>query len=157
MSMGELKGFLYICEACPDEDIRIWVMKKYGVGEWWSKVFSIGPMDSYPWPYGLYWPLKLFKKSTALLMYHSCNCLFYYDPKYGFKFFEVQGTRSKFEAIPLIPSLISLKDVVKGDNVEVLNVHSGCGKFKLREEKEVLYLAEENAEISLDEWWWRAY
>ncbi|KAI9118118.1 hypothetical protein K1719_010450 [Acacia pycnantha] len=34
-----------------------------------------------------------------------------------------------------------LKDIVKDDNIEVFNVHSRCATFKLREDKEIWYLA----------------
>ncbi|KAK7259594.1 hypothetical protein RIF29_25203 [Crotalaria pallida] len=35
--------------------------------------------------------------------------------------FKVRETQSNFEAIPYIPSLMSLKDAVKGDNVEIFH------------------------------------
>ncbi|KAK7276668.1 hypothetical protein RIF29_17812 [Crotalaria pallida] len=165
VSMTELKGFLYLCDATSYGLVTMWVMKEYGIGESWIPVFSISPHDGGRWPHGLYWPVKIFKNGAATLMYHSCNGFIYYDhkehglkrskvpgtqsnfEKYEFKFFKVRGTQSNFEAIPYVPSLISLKDAVKGDNVEVLNVHSRCAKFKLREEKEVIFLAEEDVEM----------
>ncbi|KAF7831465.1 F-box protein interaction domain protein [Senna tora] len=64
---------------------------------------------------------------------------------YGYEELVVRGTEFKFEAFAHIPSLISLKDDVKGD-VEVQNVHSRCSAFKLREENDVLFLAEENVQ-----------
>lgn len=150
VSMGELRESLYICDAKPRfNSINIWIMKKYGIGKSWTKVFKIDQSDADRWPNGLYLPVKHFKIGAGMLMYHSCNCFIYCESKgYEFKFYKVRGTKSKFEAITLIPSLISLKDVVKGDNVEVLNVHSRCGKFKLREEKEVLFLAKEDVELA---------
>ena len=52
----------------------------------------------------------------------------YYDfEKHLFSYFECRGPRGKsigLEPIPYIPSLIRLKDTVKGDDVEVFNVHS---------------------------------
>ncbi|WJX61099.1 hypothetical protein P8452_46228 [Trifolium repens] len=52
---------------------------------------------------------------------------------------------------PIQPTSVSMKrkkdsisptrDVVKGDNIEVLNIHSRCAKFKLHEENEALSLA----------------
>ncbi|KAF7831472.1 F-box protein interaction domain protein [Senna tora] len=65
---------------------------------------------------------------------------------YGFNFFNVCGTRSKFEAFAYTPSLIPLKVAEKGD-VEVHNVHSRCAAFKLREENDVLFLAEDNVPV----------
>ncbi|KAF7831432.1 F-box protein interaction domain protein [Senna tora] len=84
---------------------------------------------------------------SAVLMYHSCNCLIYHERRrHGFNFLKVRGTEFKFEAFAHIPSLISLKDAVKGD-VEVQNVHSRCSAFKLREENDVLFLAEESVQL----------
>ncbi|KAJ1389595.1 F-box-like domain superfamily [Sesbania bispinosa] len=139
ISMGELRGFLYICDASSFDPVTMWMMKKYGIGESWTKVFSIDTLCVERWPCGLNRPVKHFKKDAAVLMYNSCNCFIYYDPEeYGFK----------FEVIPHIPSLISLKDAVKGDNIEVQNVHTRCAKFKLREENEVLFLAEDDVELA---------
>ncbi|XP_057441264.1 F-box/kelch-repeat protein At3g06240-like [Lotus japonicus] len=161
ITMGELKGSLYICDSSSkDNYVRMWIMKKYGFGDSWTNVFSIDTMSIDGWPYGgLYWPVKHLENGAAVLMYHSSNCFIYYEPENsGLKVFKVRGTYSAFEAIhhihysafgPIhhIPSLISLKDAVKGDNIEVMNVHSRCGKFKLREENEVLFLANVNAVV----------
>ncbi|GAU13216.1 hypothetical protein TSUD_234230 [Trifolium subterraneum] len=63
---------------------------------------------------------------ASILLYHSRNCLIYYEPdRYGFKVFRIHGTDSELvEIIPHIPSLVSLKDVVEGGNIEVLNIYS---------------------------------
>jgi len=132
IGMGELKGFLYISDACSFHDVTLWVMNEYGIGESWTKVYSIDTSAS-PFsnpnsrPYGLCcWPVKHFEEGAAILLYHSRNCFIYYEPeKYVSKVFQIHGTRSEeIEVIPHIPSLISLKDIVKGDNIEVLNIHS---------------------------------
>ena len=54
------------------------------------------------------------------------NELIYYDESRGlrFKHLRFQVIRSEFEAIAHTPSFISLKDIVSGSNVEVLNVNS---------------------------------
>ncbi|XP_057456556.1 F-box protein At3g07870-like [Lotus japonicus] len=154
ITMGELKGSLYICDSSSsssvDIPVKMWIMKKYGFGESWTKVFSIDTMSRDRWPYGgLYWPVKHFKNGAAILMYHSSNCFIYYEPeKYGFKIFKVRGTKSTFEVIPHIPNLTSLKDAVKGDDIEVLNVHSSSAEFKLVEENAVLFLAKVNVEVA---------
>ncbi|KAK2376623.1 hypothetical protein QL285_077392 [Trifolium repens] len=82
------------------------------------------------------WLVKHFEKGTAILDYHSKKGFTYYDREMNrSKNFIICGTREKLlEIIPHIPSLISLKDIIKGDNVEVLNVQSRCSKFKLPEE-----------------------
>ncbi|KAF1864164.1 hypothetical protein Lal_00048729 [Lupinus albus] len=121
INMGELRGFLYICDVSSFGLVRMWVMKKYGIEESWSKVISIDNMGEARWPYGLYWPVQLFK--GAVLLYHSCNRFIYYESK-KLTYFKIRGSKSNFEVFPHIPSLISLKDAVKGNNVEVLSVHS---------------------------------
>lgn len=145
ISMGELKGFLYICDFNFAIDITMWVMNEYGIEESWTKVYNIETsVNSLGYPisprYGFCWPVKPF---DAIFLYHSCNCFIYFErEKHGCKIFRIRGTRSKsVEVIPHIPSLISLKDVVKGDNIEVFNIHSRCAKKKLWEENEVLFLA----------------
>ncbi|XP_057441266.1 F-box protein At3g07870-like [Lotus japonicus] len=154
ITMGELRGSLHICDSSSSSSVstpvKMWIMKKYGFGESWTKVFSIDTMSRDRWPYGgLYWPVKHFKNGAAILMYHSSNCFIYYEPeKYGFKIFKVRGTQYTFEVIPHIPNLISLKDAVKGDNIEVLNIHSRCAQFQLHEENEVLFLAKVNGEVA---------
>jgi hypothetical protein len=72
------------------------------------------------------WLVKHFEKGTAILDYHSKKGFTYYDREMNrSKNFIICGTREKLlEIIPHIPSLISLKDIIKGDNVEVLNVQS---------------------------------
>jgi len=109
--LGELMGFLYICDGSSFQNVTMWVMNEYGIGESWTKVYTIdasvsplgllGPVD--PWCCGLFWLVK-----------HS-------EPEnYGFKVFRIHWSYKRFAIIPHIPSLISLKDVVKGNNVEVL-------------------------------------
>jgi F-box interacting protein len=130
ITMGELKGFLYICDSTFFSDVTIWVMNEYGNGKLWTKLYNIDTLVSslgHPdLSYGLCLPVKHFEEGAAVLLYHSHNCFIYYEPEeYGFKVFQIHGSHSNFfEVIPHIPSLISLKDVVKGDNNEVLNIHS---------------------------------
>ena len=128
ISMGELKGFLYICDLNFVVDVTMWVMNEHDIEELWTKVYNIETsVNSLGYPisphYGLCWPVKPF---DAILLYHSCNYFIYFEPeKYGYKVFRIRGTRSKsVQVIPHIPSLISLKDVVKGDDIEVLSIHS---------------------------------
>ncbi|CAJ2646561.1 unnamed protein product [Trifolium pratense] len=125
ISMGESRGLLYICDRSSFHDVTMWVMKEYGIGESWTKVYnidtSISALGRPDRRCGLCWPLKHFEDGASLLLYHSCKCLIYFEPeKYGFKVFRIHGTDSEqVQIIPHTPSLVSLKDVVKGDNIEV--------------------------------------
>ncbi|KAF7831469.1 F-box protein interaction domain protein [Senna tora] len=144
VSMGELGGSLYLCGIFDYDHINLWLMKKYGVRDSWTMVYNMDMMTAQRWPFGFYRPIKSFNNGAAILMYHSLNCLIYHEHGgYGFNLFDVSGTQVKFEAFAHIPSLIPLKVAVKGD-VEVHNVHSRCDAFKLREENDVLFLAEDN-------------
>jgi len=73
--MGELKGFLYICD-CDSTfffDVTVWVMNEYGIGESWAKAYNIDNTAvsslGYPdlfWDYGLCWPVIHFEDCAAL-------------------------------------------------------------------------------------------
>ncbi|XP_057441263.1 F-box/kelch-repeat protein At3g06240-like isoform X2 [Lotus japonicus] len=121
ITMGEYGGSLYICNSSSTGHINMWIMKKYGFEASWTNIFSID-ITSKP-KGGLCWPVKHIKNGGAVLMCHSSDCFIYYEPlKYGFKIFKIRGAARYVTAIPHIPSLISLKDAVKGDNIEVMNV-----------------------------------
>jgi len=130
ISMGELKGFLYIFDSTFSSDVSMWVMNEYGIEESWTKVYNINtsfnPSRSFASWHSALWPIKHFEEGDVILLYHSYDRLIHYEPeKYRCKAFQIHGSRSgSFEVIPHIPSLISLKDVLKGDNIEVLNIHS---------------------------------
>jgi F-box interacting protein len=130
IGMGESRGLLSICDASYFNDVTMWVMKEYGIGESWTRVYSIDTSISFLGTphrdYGLCWPLKRIADGGSMLLYHSCDCLIYCEPeKYGFKVFQIHGSDSDFvEIFSHTPSIISLKDAVKGDNIEVLNIYS---------------------------------
>ncbi|MCI05396.1 F-box protein, partial [Trifolium medium] len=121
--MGALRDSLYVCNASLPSPVDVWIMKNNDTGILWTKVFTWRRelhRDS------LYRPLKHLDNGICILEYCSKKGFIYYDTKNRPKNFLVCGTQEEklLEVIPHIPSLISLKDVVKGDNVEVLNVHS---------------------------------
>jgi F-box interacting protein len=39
--LGELKGFLYICDRSSSGNVTMWVMNEYVIGESWTKVHNI--------------------------------------------------------------------------------------------------------------------
>ncbi|CAL5346050.1 unnamed protein product [Camellia sinensis] len=91
-------------------------------------------------------------RNGAILFFHRMsNAVYYYDPKkWELIFLKLSGIKSRFEAIAHIPSFISLKDIVMGDNLAVLNIKSRCGEFKLLGETKALFLKEENADTGSD-------
>ncbi|XP_059649203.1 F-box protein At3g07870-like isoform X2 [Cornus florida] len=171
VSMGVLDGCLCICDASgyDNDTIDIWVMKKYGVRESWTKVFSIDNQPHQGRSRGLYQPIN-YLKNGAVLMFHYLKCvLICYDTERSkFKYLKICGAESKFEAISYAPSFISLKEAIVGDNVAVLNMSSRCGRIKVQGETKALSLAEEDRETEVDsdcsssdkEWlknWWERY
>ncbi|GAU36234.1 hypothetical protein TSUD_214310 [Trifolium subterraneum] len=114
-------------------DVHVWIMKNDDIEVLWTKAFTLRrPMHK---GIHLYWPFKNFDNGYCILEYCSKEGLIYCEPKNRPKQFLVCGTQEKLlEVIPHIPSLISLKDAVRRDNVDVLNVNSRCAKFKLPEE-----------------------
>ncbi|KAI9118469.1 hypothetical protein K1719_010801 [Acacia pycnantha] len=149
ISFGELKGSLYIC--CPYENakrLRFWTMKEYGDGQSWTEVLSFS-MEDFRYGQHLYQPRVVFG-GLGILIYDPSGLFIYYDPqKHLCRFLEVRGTPLKLEPIFHIPNLMRLKDIVKDDNIEVLNVHSRCATFKLREDKEVWYVARYKADMRI--------
>lgn len=129
ISMGALRDSLYVCNATLPSSVDVWIMRDYDSTKVkWSKAFTFkrAPYSevSVYWP--ICWPVKHFEKGTAMLEFCSKAGFTYYYPKNSRpNKFQVCGTQEKtLKVIPHIPSLISLKDVVKGDNAEVLNIHS---------------------------------
>ncbi|KAK9285198.1 hypothetical protein L1049_024386 [Liquidambar formosana] len=152
ISMGVLKGSLYLCDASSYDPIDIWVMKDYGVRESWFKEFEIDTLNRDRWPAGLYQPID-FLKNGDLLMYHASNAFISYHVNglyHGFKYFKIRNIQSKFLAIPHIPSFVSLKGMM-GNNVEVLNARSRFAKIELKKGTiDALFLAEVDRDMISD-------
>ncbi|KAI9091079.1 hypothetical protein K1719_028349 [Acacia pycnantha] len=87
---------------------------------------------------------RLPEASKKVCLRDTYNCGFGYLKKANE--YKVRGTFD-VEPILFIPSLIKLKDAVTEGSIEVLNFHSRCATFKLREEKEILFLAKCNADL----------
>ncbi|XP_059649211.1 F-box protein At3g07870-like isoform X2 [Cornus florida] len=142
VSMGILKGCLWICEA--SNYINIWVMKKYGVQESWTKLFAIDTINDPRWSVGLYQPIKYLEDGAILMFHYFTSTLICYDPDGPkLKYLKIHGTKMKFEAIVHSPSFISLKEAVVGDNAMVLNIYSRCAGFKVLGDTKDLSLAEQ--------------
>ncbi|KAH7862316.1 hypothetical protein Vadar_002898 [Vaccinium darrowii] len=125
VSLGVLGERLCICNS-QFEYLDVWVMKDYGIQESWSKEYRICTLTFHGrWLHGLYEPISHLSNGAILLFHRLGNAVVYYDPKtHEFYFLKLRGIKSKFEAIAHTPSFISLKDVVAGDNLAVLNIKS---------------------------------
>ncbi|KAF7152309.1 hypothetical protein RHSIM_Rhsim01G0070200 [Rhododendron simsii] len=154
MSLETLRGRLCLCDCSCYGYIDLWVMEKYGVQESWKRVFSIGThTDDARWLCGLYEPMSYLRSGAILFFHRLSKTVFHFDVKEQSsspKFLKVRGITSKFEAIAHIPSFISLKDTVKNDDQEVLNITSRCAGFKLQGETRALFLEIEDFDPDFD-------
>ncbi|XP_065872420.1 putative F-box/kelch-repeat protein At3g17570 [Euphorbia lathyris] len=130
-NVGVLGGELCICEVL-ESGVHVWTMKDNGTEKVWSKVFSFDHMYSRKRRYyARFRPIK-YMNDGALLMFNSGeDALVYMDPKENeLRFLKVCQCKidSKVEAIAHIPSFVSLKHVLSGQNVKVYNVRSSCAK-----------------------------
>ncbi|KAK9284229.1 hypothetical protein L1049_023398 [Liquidambar formosana] len=119
MKMGILGGSLCISHFSSNGHLDVWVMMDYGVQGSWTKAISIGPFPS-----GLYQRIK-YQNNGEILMFNRGTAPVSYNPvRKSFSYLKFHGIVSDFDAIAHIPSFVSLKDVVVGDTVVVLNVKS---------------------------------
>lgn len=129
MTLGILEGCLTLCDVLRTGKFDIWVMKKYGDQESWSKDFAVDTTVVDMFLQGRYQPMKVLD-SGELLLFSLGNSRTYpklvcYDPEDH----EVRMLKvvcfSKFELIFHSPCLMALKDVLAGDNLNILNVKHG--------------------------------
>ncbi|XP_035834358.1 uncharacterized protein LOC110885252 isoform X1 [Helianthus annuus] len=107
---------------CVDEATKfnVWVMKEYGVKDSWSREFVI---DTTVWgEYDLHWCFTpvICRNNGDVVMVSIFGYILFYDllTKKG----RIVNHRRLWTAMTHTPSLISLRDVVRGTNLEVVNV-----------------------------------
>ncbi|KAL6989805.1 hypothetical protein U1Q18_015556 [Sarracenia purpurea var. burkii] len=124
ISLGVLGGQLCICDCYNCEYSEVWTMEKYGIQGSWRKVFHSNTLtDGGRRLYCQYEPMSRLRNGAILLFDSVNNAVLYCDPKNEqFKCLKLRGIKSKFKAFAHIPSFISLKDAVMGDNLSVLNI-----------------------------------
>ncbi|XP_065872297.1 F-box protein CPR1-like isoform X2 [Euphorbia lathyris] len=127
-----LGGELCICEVLESGVIHVWTMKDNGTGKVWSKVFSFDIRYSNPIQHYVSLQPIMYMNDEALLMFNSSeDVLVYMDPKENqLRYLNVRQFEGaiKVEAIAYIPSFVSLKHALSGQNVKVFNVRSRCAK-----------------------------
>ncbi|CAK7332961.1 unnamed protein product [Dovyalis caffra] len=97
----------WLCVMCNYLGVRadVWVMKEYGVGDSWTKMFSIPYLDD-PVRFHYSVPLCIFSGGEVLLEYNSVFVI--YNPKDGnFRYPIMNGASSCLEADLYIQSLVS--------------------------------------------------
>ncbi|PRQ50249.1 putative F-box domain-containing protein [Rosa chinensis] len=154
VSMGVLGNCLCVCDA-HGIHINLWVLKNHGAKRSWRRKISIETdhfgFDGERWPSGLYKPMKYCKDGGLLMFNYRTNALIYHHPKtHRFIYLKLRGIKSNFSAISHVPSFISLKDILVGDDVNILNINSRCAQMKLLGETRALFLEEEIADLASD-------
>ncbi|VVA40276.1 PREDICTED: F-box [Prunus dulcis] len=152
VSLGLLGGSLCVCYA-HENCINVWVMEDYGTQKSWTNRFSIKTDDGVWWPKGLYEPMRYLKNGGLLMFNHSTVTLIYYHPRNyrSLIYLKLRGFSPYFEAISHVPSFISLKDILMGNDVEVLNINSRCAECKLPGETRGLDLVNLDADVASDD------
>ncbi|CAL5391088.1 unnamed protein product [Camellia sinensis] len=115
--LGVLRDCLSVCDFFSPLRIDIWLMKDYGIKEFWSKelVIESGIGKSGNW--GSYEPIMMLKSGEILMLVNK-DVLMLYNPMLGsFKKLNIYGIKSEFYGIAHIPSFVSLKDVAKGESL----------------------------------------
>jgi F-box interacting protein len=108
--IGVLGEFL-----CLSHNLELWVMKKYGVQESWSKVYAIDGL-----PHGSHQAMKNLSRGKVLIKYreehHFDDHIISYDHvANNCKEFEVLSQLWSFSAIPHTPNFMKFTDALKGD------------------------------------------
>ncbi|VVA38174.1 PREDICTED: F-box [Prunus dulcis] len=149
--LGVLGDCICVCHT-DDLKIKFWTLNDSGAQKLWRKNISINTQDAGRWPYGSFKPMK-YLQNVCLLMFNShTNAFFYFHPRNHspFIFLKLRGFKSDFEVFSHVPSFISLKDILVGKDVEVLNINSRCAGLKLLGETKALFLEEDIAELGSD-------
>ncbi|CAI9090439.1 OLC1v1025214C1 [Oldenlandia corymbosa var. corymbosa] len=126
MTLGMLGGRLSLCTGLIDmKKIQIWTLEATGECTW--KCFKTVNLDVVDrWPLGSYLPINFCKDKKGLLMFQSPKIAFIYasSERDKLKYFRIHATKAKYEAVAHNPSFVLLRDVIKGDSVEILNTNS---------------------------------
>lgn len=136
--IGVLGGELSVSCYLNSGETEVWVMKGYGV---WSKVFSFCLDGGKIWHFGPCLPVKYLNNEAMLLFNSSTNSFIYKHPrKPGFQYFKLQQAYALVELTAYVPSFVSLKDVLSGLDVKVLE--SRRMEIKLQNEDTCVYVQE---------------
>ncbi|KAJ4954344.1 hypothetical protein NE237_011127 [Protea cynaroides] len=111
LNLGVLGGRLCLFEYSIIGHLEIWIMKKYGVKESWTKEYVVWQKSSGR-DSGHFTPLRLMENGELLLLCNS-ECLVLYDPVMKiFRDIWIRGLPPCFEAITHAGSLFPLRNAV---------------------------------------------
>lgn len=130
ISVGVSVGFLYLCDGFLEPNLDIWIMKKYGVKESWTKEFVIvnSVVSKLQRLYGslhiLNYRENMNKEATEgaelQLLFGSEALLAYNVRSKSIRSPKVFDIKSNYQAIPYIPSLVSIKKAAMNESSQML-------------------------------------
>ncbi|PON38272.1 F-box associated domain [Parasponia andersonii] len=124
-TIGVLGGSLYVCG--PDRYngfIDIWVLRKNGDWNSWSKLFSILNVDGISFSGTFIRPISYSSNGTLLMIIHPYGrFLYYHKGRMELKYFTVRDLYM-FQAIAYAPSFISPKDILMRGNTNSSHMKS---------------------------------
>ncbi|KAE8686749.1 F-box and associated interaction domains-containing protein [Hibiscus syriacus] len=115
--IGVLGGCLFMIYFTNSSRFDIWVMKEYGVKETWTKQFVVENLYLKQGSWDFYEPMVVLNNGEILMLYNNDAVVCYNQKRKnlrGTKFFR---TRSQFDATAYTPSLVSLDNVAKGEQI----------------------------------------
>lgn len=120
MKIGSLRGCLCVTYVFEDVQFVVWVMKDYGAKESWTKQFSID-IYSYCGLRGedFYHPINFLHNGDLLFMSKFSSLVSYSPGKRTFKDRKPLEAQWTGKVIAHIPSFLSLKHIMFGQNLEV--------------------------------------
>ncbi|CAI9102543.1 OLC1v1000827C1 [Oldenlandia corymbosa var. corymbosa] len=146
MSMGVLNDNL--CLSLVDDDhATVWIMEIYGVKESWSKFVKFKMTET-----GfdiVCQPIDYLKCGSLLMFHYSKFLIIHYNVETNkWECLKVGDSNSKFQAVTLVPSFLSLKEALQGNGERALNIHSRCSGVELQGGAKRIHIAEEDRENS---------
>ncbi|KAG5551632.1 hypothetical protein RHGRI_009899 [Rhododendron griersonianum] len=119
MRVGVLRGCLSVCDSSKPCRVEVWVMKDYGVKESWSKDFVIDTtMIDDRRHFGYYEPFMVMDDGQILIFGYNLHSVLHYDSE-SKCLRKVHGYDPYYLGLAHIPSLLSLRDIAKGENFKV--------------------------------------
>ncbi|KAG5551630.1 hypothetical protein RHGRI_009897 [Rhododendron griersonianum] len=120
MRVEVVRGCLSVCNSSEPDHAEVWVMKDYGVKESWCKDFVIDTrMIDNSRRFFYYEPFMVLDDGQMLIFGYNSHSIFHYDSK-SKCVRKVHGYGPFYIGLAHIPSLLSLRDIAKGENFEHL-------------------------------------
>ncbi|KAH8512255.1 hypothetical protein H0E87_009466 [Populus deltoides] len=118
LRMQGLGGCISVCDFSCAEYFDIWLLKDFGgKKKIWSKDYRIHMLHG-----KVHQPIRILNNEEILMIQGSNAMVSYNHLRMKLRRHKICGIQSNFGASIHIPSFVSLKDIVGGDEVEVLSM-----------------------------------